>query len=198
MFDRFSMDQLQNLASLFRWALFVFGSFTVITSFLSYKLADRIQAIQKQDKAQSVSALEATETKLRSAQSKIQELEVASKPRTLSDTQIADIKFILAKEKQHVGIVVCSEMQKVESQDFGDQLTDTIHHAGWEVLHNKVGAHSFKGLRVVPNGPVGDTEQIIRFLFTKVGIQIEPGTVNINQCGYQHSPAVYIFVGEKP
>jgi hypothetical protein len=89
-------------------------------------------------------------------------------------------------------------MLSPECNAYAEQLTAAIKNAGWETLHSPMAAVGFRGIRVVANGNVEDTADVVQAAFAKAGITYSNEPVNIAECPIQHSPSVYVFIGEKP
>lgn len=56
----------------------------------------------------------------------------------------------------------------------------------------------FHGIRIVINDEAETTANILKAAFDKAQIPFTQEFVRIEQCPIVHSPAVYVFVGEKP
>lgn len=195
-------DELQNLASNFRFAGIVITFIGFIVTCLSHVAAERLLTAQRADKAVAQERLKASDDELQSTKAKADQLERTLAPRTLADEQIKHIASLLHAAAQDgkatVPIVVASRMMDAESLAYGRQILGAIEGTGWQQGHTELSTHSFSGVSIFPNPPIEtDPLKTVLDAFRQSGVPFSTQVLDIHKTPIQHEPAIYIIVGHK-
>jgi hypothetical protein len=133
MLDSMSIDELNRVLTLSKWALGILAVLTAFTGIFNQWLGDRISVLQTEQKAESQRKLEASESELHRTKARTAQLEMRLAPRSLSPDQKASIR-------DHISNFQGTQFEFVSYQDDAEinglviQLIETLLSAGWRGL----------------------------------------------------------------
>jgi len=193
-------DELQRLASIFRWIGLIVTALGVVLTFGSYYIADKLHVVQRAETVQAQERLKTTEAELEQTKLKTAELAKRLAPRTLTNEQRQ--RFIGFLSKTVKGPVVVEHSgQAVETIKFTEEIRSLLVAAGFTIsAYNMPLGYVFKEapepwfitiIAITGKSPAY-TDQLV-LAFKEMGIDVLLG----NGAGITNPGEVKVYVGAK-